>query len=255
MISLIYHDVVARDEVDDSGFPGPLAARYKLSREDFARHLQAIREAGVNVGTIEDDRWPAVALTFDDGGSSALYIADELERHGWKGHFFITTGRIGTPGFLTAAGVTELAMRGHVVGSHSHTHPGYMGKLSPPELADEWQRSSKALCEVLGYAPRSAAVPGGFLSPAVFLEAERAGYEVLMTSQPVSRIRHERSMTVLGRYCIWSATPAATAAAYASGDRRARSRLWLEWTTKQSLKRVSPGLYEAGRRVRARLGP
>jgi hypothetical protein len=42
-----------------------------------------------------------VFLTFDDGGASALHpTADLLERRGWSGHFFVTTRRIGTPGFL-----------------------------------------------------------------------------------------------------------------------------------------------------------
>jgi peptidoglycan/xylan/chitin deacetylase (PgdA/CDA1 family) len=251
MYSLIYHDVIPRHVRDASGFPGRLAARYKLSRDDFARHLDAIAAVGATVGTIEDDPPPAVALTFDDGGASSLYIADELERHGWNGHFFFTTGRIDSPGFLSKAGVDELARRGHVVGSHSHTHPTYMGMLSPAELAYEWQRSRQVLGDLLGHPPCSASVAGGFVSRSVLEEAERAGYGVLMTSDPVSRVRHVGRMAVLGRYSIWSTTPPATAAGYASGDWYARGRLWLEWSCKQRLKRVSPRLYEAGRRVRA----
>ena len=74
-------------------------------------------------------RRPRVALTFDDGGASALDIAGMLERRGWRGHFFVTTSRIGEPGFVGPDAVRELAERGHDVGSHSHTHPTYMGNL------------------------------------------------------------------------------------------------------------------------------
>ena len=38
-------------------------------------------------------------------------IADMLEPLGWRGHFFITTGRLGQPGFLTSAQVRELHAR------------------------------------------------------------------------------------------------------------------------------------------------
>ena len=41
-----------------------------------------------------------VLLTFDDGGKSAVRIADLLEEQGWRGHFFITTAMIGEPGFV-----------------------------------------------------------------------------------------------------------------------------------------------------------
>ena len=35
VISLEYHDVVPNDRWDDSGFPGPAAASYKLSTHRF----------------------------------------------------------------------------------------------------------------------------------------------------------------------------------------------------------------------------
>ena len=117
-VALIYHDVVTESQQDECGFPGPVAARYKLDPERFEAHLDAIAETGVTVGLIGDGS--QAALTFDDGGSSALAAAHALERRGWRGHFFVTTGRIDTPGFLTAAQVRELAERGHTVGSHSH---------------------------------------------------------------------------------------------------------------------------------------
>ena len=100
--ALIYHDVVEEDRREEAGFPGPLAARYKLTPEHFERHLHAIGQTGRSVGLAADA--PDCAITFDDGGASALLAAEMLERHGWRGHFFITTGRIGTPGFLDADG-------------------------------------------------------------------------------------------------------------------------------------------------------
>src|SRR5437016_300230 len=131
-LAIMYHDVVEHGDFPSSGFPGEGAHVYKLRCEDFERHLDAIRDAipADAVSRIAARReWTGapVFLTFDDGGISALHpTADLLERHGWRGHFFITTDRIGTPGFLSAAQVRELHARGHVIGSHSASHPTRM---------------------------------------------------------------------------------------------------------------------------------
>ncbi len=249
-VALIYHDVVTAPRQDECGFPGPVAARYKLEPERFEAHLDAIAATRVTVGLIGDGS--QTALTFDDGGASALHAAEALERRGWRGHFFITTGHIGMPGFLSAAQVRDLADRGHRIGSHSVTHPTYMGELSGAELADEWRSSRAALSEILGAEPDSAAVPGGFLSPAVIDEAAKAGYGLLATSQPTVKPDTHKGMRVQGRFTIWSTTVPSRAAAYARADRLALASLWLAWQAKSAPKRVSPKAYEALRRRWAR---
>jgi peptidoglycan/xylan/chitin deacetylase (PgdA/CDA1 family) len=249
-IALLYHDVVALGERDAAGFPGPLAAPYKLTPEDFERHLAAIASRRVEVGLLDGGVPPAVALTFDDGGSSALDIASALERRGWRGHFFVTSGLVDTPGFLRAEGVRELRDRGHIVGSHSHTHPTYMGTLSADEILGEWTTSREVLGEILGEPPESASVPGGYLSRDVIDGAAAAGYSLLMTSDPTSRMRPRGRLMVLGRFAIRASTPPGRAARYATGARAARGRLWLGWQAKSAVKRVSPNAYEQLRRAR-----
>lgn len=252
--ALIYHDVVDSPARETVGFPGPLAARYKLTPDRFEQHLDAIAATGLPVGLIEADGASArVALTFDDGGASALATAARLERRGWRGHFYITTARIGTPGFLSRSEVAELAERGHAVGSHSHTHPTYMGRLAAGEIEREWRESRECLAELLGVEPAAASVPGGYVSGDVVRCAAAAGYRVLLTSEPTVRTRRVGELLVLGRYTIWATTDPARAAAYAEGDPRARARLWLEWNAKGLVKRVSPHGYQALRRLRTGL--
>jgi peptidoglycan/xylan/chitin deacetylase (PgdA/CDA1 family) len=252
--ALIYHDLAARADRDSVGFPGPLAGRYKLDPADFERHLDAIEGSGVEVELWEPGRaqLDRAVLTFDDGGASALLAAGALERRGWRGHFFVTTGRIGSAGFLDADGVRELAARGHAVGGHSHSHPTYFGRLPPGDQLDEWRRSREALGAVLGDEPSGASVPGGLFTPTVAETAAEAGYEWLLTSEPESRVRRGWGLPVLGRYTIWATTPASRAAGYARGARLVRGRLWLEWNAKQRAKRISPRAFEAVRRLRAR---
>jgi peptidoglycan/xylan/chitin deacetylase (PgdA/CDA1 family) len=245
--ALIYHDVASVEDRDRCGFPGPGAARYKLTPEKFEAHLSAIEKAGVSVGLIGGGH--RAALTFDDGGSSALTIARELEKHGWRGYFFVTTGRIDTPGFLSADQIRELAAAGHEVGSHSDSHPTYMGALSRPEIAHEWTHSRELLTNILGSPPATAAVPGGFVSGAVIEEAASAGYALLMTSKPTSRLISHGNLLVHGRYAVWATTSSARAAAYARGGRLARGGLWLAWCGKTAPKRLSPRAYEALRQA------
>lgn len=249
--SLIYHDVTPPETRDQAGFPGPLAAPYKLMPAQFEAHLDAIAATGADVGLLAPGApGPGVALTFDDGGASSLDVAARLEARGWRGHFFVVTERIGTPGFLGAGGVRELVARGHVVGSHSASHPMGMRRLGEAELAREWRDSRAALGELLGAPPALAAVPGGSLSRAVIATAAQAGYSLLLTSQPSTRVRRHGAMELRGRYAVWAATPPATVAAYARRARGPRARLWLSWNAKTLAKRVSPGGYEALRRAR-----
>lgn len=253
MRTLMYHDIAAAAERDSVGFPGPLAARYKLEPDAFERHLDALAATGLRVGTLgPGSAEPELLLTFDDGGASALLAAGALERRGWRGQFFVTTGRIDTAGFLSSEQVRELAARGHAIGSHSHSHPTYMGRLSDDELMHEWTRSRSVLGEILGEPPQSASIPGGYLSPAVVRTAAAAGYGLLFTSEPTLRVS-ENGLTVRGRFTIWASTPADVAAAYATGSRYARGRLWLEWNAKKLAKRASPDAYQLLRRLRARV--
>ena len=84
-MAIMYHDVVENGDFDSSGFPGEGANVYKLRREDFECHLEAISAAvpPATVTTISPPQHavtPEVFLTFDDGGvSSANPIADLLE--------------------------------------------------------------------------------------------------------------------------------------------------------------------------------
>ena len=141
VLSLLYHDVVT-DELDASGFPGPGPARYKLTVDEFGRHLEAFAAAGVEhpvtvseLATVPPES-PPFLLTFDDGGSSAVRAADMLDERGWLGHFLITVKPIGTRGFVSAGDIRDLRRRGHTIGSHSFSHPDPMSHCRLEVLLD-----------------------------------------------------------------------------------------------------------------------
>jgi peptidoglycan/xylan/chitin deacetylase (PgdA/CDA1 family) len=239
-IALMFHDVVTDGAFGSSGFPGEAAAIYKLDRTRFALHLSQL---GVTPGLIVDPDLPRVPvfLTFDDGGVSALTnIAPMLEERGWRGHFFITTDRVGTPGFLTRDQVRELASRGHVVGSHSCSHPRRISTCDPVQLRHEWVDSVRALEDWTGVPVTTASVPGGFYSDAVGQTAADAGIRVLFTSEPTTRVSRRGDCLLVGRYGIWRDMPAHVSGAIARGALVPRLKQSSWWTVKKLAKAI-PG--------------
>jgi peptidoglycan/xylan/chitin deacetylase (PgdA/CDA1 family) len=216
LVTLTYHDVVSRSHRDEVGMQGPGADRYKLDPERFAEQLDAIAATGVRPG-LAGEPGARLLLSFDDGGSSASRAAAALEARGWRGHFFVTTGHLGEPGFLEAGGVAALAAAGHVVGSHSHTHPR-LTELSDAEVTDELRTSRELLAELLGAPPDSFAVPGGFYDRRIARLAAAAGYRRVFTSEPWLRPRREGPALLYGRFTVTEATPTRRVAALARGS-------------------------------------
>lgn len=238
-----YHDITS-EEAPFSGFQNPEAGRYKASEADFRRHISLLADApAVAPSTVSCAREvPAGGafhgLTFDDGGANAVLTADILEEQGWRGHFFVVTSQIGSDGFLTARSIMELASRGHVVGSHSHTHPAMMARMEPSSVRAEWARSRNDLEDILGAPVRTASVPGGSTSRMVEGAAAECGVEVLFTSEPKTGIVHREGCLVVGRYQLYGSETAETALAIARGDRVPRVRRAVAWGSRRVAHRA-----------------
>jgi peptidoglycan/xylan/chitin deacetylase (PgdA/CDA1 family) len=246
----MYHDVIAAGREDSSGFPGGDAARYKLTPEQFDEHLAAIRAATTGPAAPVDRERRAASgrptplfFTFDDGGASAPVIAEHLERVGWHGLFFVTAAYIGKPGFMSARDLCSLRQRGHVIGSHSYSHPLRMARLSPARIADEWRRSAGALGEALGEPILSASVPGGHHSLIVAQMAAATGIRYLFTSEPIVRTRDVDGMLVIGRYVVRRTTRARVVAAVATGSLMPRLSQLALWELRKMAKAVAGGAY------------
>ena len=232
-VALMYHDIVAPGDDDASGFPGAAAAHYKLDVDAFARHLAA---SGPRFGPVNSRAdGPQCALTFDDGGASAMKIAALLGRHGMTGHFFVTTSRVGTPGFATGNDLGSRHAAGHVIGSHSHTHPGrYRAFRPPPSMPSGGTASTRS---------RRSSVPGGFYARHVASAAARAGVRWLFTFEPTTNTHVVNDCVVLGRYTLWPGMPLERAVALALGTAIQRERQWLNWNAKKPLKRWGHPVY------------
>jgi peptidoglycan/xylan/chitin deacetylase (PgdA/CDA1 family) len=235
----MYHDV-------DEGNPDI----YNVEPARFREHLDEIERA---VG-----RPPAAAdelaegdwlITFDDGGASALYAGEQLARRSWRGHFFIATDLIGRLGHLDWDGVRAVEAMGHVIGSHSCSHPNRMAACSWEQLTDEWSNSAEVLARELGHPVATASVPGGLYSPDVGRAAAAAGYTSLFTSLPSQRVRAIDGCRLIGRYAIRKDTTAGQAAEAAAGAAVPWARQRAAWSLRGTVKAVAGKRYENMRRA------
>lgn len=185
----MYHDIVTTTD-KSSGFQNKNAFQYKVEKSVFEEQVKALQGKDV-------------VFTFDDGGESFLTKAVPLlERYGFKGVFFISTIYIGTQGFLTKDQVKALAERGHVVGSHSHTHPEIFTKLSREEIREEWRKSYDILEDILGKKDLPMSIPNGYASKTIMEEAIKCGFTDIYTSQPTTKIKLFQKHNIIGRYVV-----------------------------------------------------
>jgi peptidoglycan/xylan/chitin deacetylase (PgdA/CDA1 family) len=253
LTALMYHDVVFPD-IARGGFEGPGADLYAVSAADFERQMDAVERvlgtppsrAGASPLEPGASGW---MLTFDDGGSSAAAVGAALARRAWTAHFFVVTGMVGKPGFLDWDEIRRLASLGHVIGSHSHTHPERMAALSPVRLREEWSRSVAALSRALDAPVTTASVPGGYYSQAVGRAAASAGIATLFTSQPRRAIGRIDGCALAGRFAVRRSTSERAVAAAAAGSPGPWLRQRAGWTARGLAKRLGGRRYERLRRT------
>jgi len=258
---LLYHDVIESSDWDSSGFTGPGTSKYKLARPEFEAHLAAITKArdtppstAHELANASNDTLPFL-LTFDDGGESAVTrIAILLEKYGWRGHFFVTAGQISKKGFLNSEQICFLRRKGHVIGSHSLSHPVRMSYCSKVELANEWTMSITILSDILGEQVDTASVPGGYYSNRVGEAAAAAGVRVLFNSEPTTAVHVTVGCLVVGRYNIFRGMSPEVSANLVSIHSDARSRQWLYWNLKKFAKTSAGMPYLAARQWLLRKG-
>jgi peptidoglycan/xylan/chitin deacetylase (PgdA/CDA1 family) len=238
-VSLLFHDVYAADP-RESGFRSRAADRYKLTIPVFETQLDGLEDLRV---PNPESRIP-VSLTFDDGGVSYYtVVADRLEALGLRGHCFVSTDFIGERGFLTAPQIRELDARGHVIGSHSASHPPRFSTLTRAKICAEWADSRRQLEDVLGHAVTVGSIPGGYFSADVARAATDAGLRTLFTSEPTAKPSVLDDCTLHGRFTIRRGHRADMAQRFAAASPWARFGAWAGWNAKALVKPVLGASY------------
>lgn len=152
----------------------PDEARYWISRDQYC---DALDQAKARI-----DRGHQVAITFDDGNQSDLQIgAPELVARGMTGQFFILTGRLEDPLYLSAADINTLQGQGMEIGLHGRDHVDWRA-LDPAGFEAETATARDTLAAITGQAITTAAIPFGAYNKRVISGLKRNGFKVMYTS-------------------------------------------------------------------------
>ena len=188
IVALTFHDVIS----DGNGSLAKSDVFYRITLSELETILSQLRRLGFHsVSSWQLRAWQqgngalperALMLTFDDGYASHFeHVAPLLVRHRFTGTFFVSTERIGMPGYLDWDQLRKLRFLGMEVGSHGRTHRP-LTTLSAQELAHELSDSKRCLEERLGVPIAALALPGGFWNSSVAQAAREAGYEAVWAS-------------------------------------------------------------------------
>ena len=128
-----------------------------------------------------------VLITADDGyEDDATEMLPVLRRLNLKATFYIVTGRIGMPGFVTVAELGRLAEAGMDIGAHTRTHVD-LTQLAPRLAREEIAGSARDLGRVVGGPVPWFAYPFGAVSPEVVRMVEGAGFALAVTTRGGTR--------------------------------------------------------------------
>lgn len=255
VLSLIYHDITPAGGQEDSGRRGPGPALYKLTVDQFEAHLAVLDQIRHELRTdwssaVAPDAESAVLLTFDDGGAAAaLHIAPLLEAHGWRGHFFVVSRLVGQPGFLGGAELRALDAAGHVIGTHSASHPDRFAALAPEQQATEWRESISSLSDHLGRAVEVGSVPGGLFDATVARVAGESGLSALFTSEPHVQVKYAPGCVILGRFSVTRRSSAREIRELVTGRAWRRQRHSVVWSLKRAVRTIGGERYLTARRA------
>lgn len=201
MNALMFHDVY---EVSpkETGFTNPSALIYKIPQSDFLSFIGYYYDYRESNLLANDTVW-----TFDDGGQSFLWIAQQLSKKKLVGHFFITTAMIGHKGFLTETDIQEIDRLGHIIGSHSHTHPSNISKLAEEEIYEEFKKSIDILSSIIRKPINEVSIPNGYYTPKMVEIIKKLGCNVIYVSEPTSKVRTIQGIKIVGRFDLRSDLP------------------------------------------------
>jgi peptidoglycan/xylan/chitin deacetylase (PgdA/CDA1 family) len=178
--------------------------RYILSAEEFADQMDQMSALGLRGVSLSDAlkfSEPSVGITFDDGcETDLLSAAPILKNHNFGATFFVVSGFVGKPGYLSQLQVRELATLGFEIGCHSMTHP-YLPDLDDAGLHHEIADAKTVLEQIIGKSVKHFSCPGGRYDSRAIRVAKDAGFVTVSTSVPSANTARTDRFS-LGRVAI-----------------------------------------------------
>jgi peptidoglycan/xylan/chitin deacetylase (PgdA/CDA1 family) len=119
----------------------------------------------------------AVALTFDDGPHprTTRQVLEILARGGHKATFFV----VGRKARLYPDVMREIHEAGHAIGLHGYAHDRLYSLKAPRYVADDIERTARAVEQACGVRPTLFRPPVGYLSSRTAVGARRTGVTII----------------------------------------------------------------------------
>jgi peptidoglycan/xylan/chitin deacetylase (PgdA/CDA1 family)/archaellum component FlaF (FlaF/FlaG flagellin family) len=124
-----------------------------------------------------------VTLGFDDGLATQYVNRSLLSSRGLPGVFYINTGKLGQPGYMTWDQVAQMGAEGNEIGGHTVHHTS-LGGLAPATQRTEICDDRTAIV-AHGYAARSFAYPYGSDDTSAQQIAQQCGYSSARTTRGI----------------------------------------------------------------------
>lgn len=115
-----------------------------------------------------------VTLSFDDGNADQMGAASILKTNGLRGTFYVPSGYINQPGYMTVANLQSLVADGNEIGGHTVTHPD-LATLPSDEAARQVCNDRGNLTN-WGFRVTSFAYPFASLTAATKTIVKNCGY-------------------------------------------------------------------------------
>ncbi|MBI5017273.1 MAG: polysaccharide deacetylase family protein [Deltaproteobacteria bacterium] len=240
---LMYHDIVSNGF--DLSCSGREMSDACLLREDmFSRHVKEIARLDMDtlgfreVGLRRKSSSPVV-VTFDDGMlGNYEFAAPVLAELRMRGIFFVSTGLIDSPGYMSWSNLEDLTRCGMEVHSHGISHRP-LRSASSSVIRSELEGSKKILEDRLGVGVCGFSWPHGSYSRRGLDIALELGYRVICTSDVKTNAPDaiEGSSCVLGRVDVTSNMGLRDFSLLLEGDRSNWASLRLRWGVKHLVKR------------------
>lgn len=124
-----------------------------------------------------------ISITFDDGfKNNFLEALPILKKYNMKATFYVSSGFINMPDFMTSADLLEIQNLGNEIGSHGDTHPNLVfsfGKKRKEEIFD-----SKKKLESFGVKIDTFAYPYGWHNKKIRQHVKESGYKGARAFRP-----------------------------------------------------------------------
>ncbi len=164
----------------------------KVDPANFLAELAALRDNGyhtISQAQLFDALYHGkplpskpIIISVDDGYiDDVRTILPDLLRYHMVATFFVITGRMTEPGFVSAEAIRRLDRAGMDVGDHSAHHVD-LREITPSELRMETAGSRAVLQRVLGHPVYFFAYPFGAYNDAVLAAVHAAGYTMAYTT-------------------------------------------------------------------------